>query len=255
MQPNDPITLRRWRKVFEYWTKIWKHSTWSEPALWVDFLKQTTTQRQKCAHLAITNKQYQFYLGKEIIASADYQNDWGLTLSRHLKWNLHIDKVCAKAMKVFHMIKRNVSDLSSAAKLNLYKSMIVPILIYGSPCYGKNKHVLTELEHVQKRVVNWVLFGSESYKDKLRSLCILPLPMYIQINNILLLSKLICGRYDTSQISLPSYSTLSRFVLFQPEGPKKKTLEDIFFYQSCRLADILKIDLLNQPTLKKYFWK
>ena len=96
----------------------------------MDFLKQTTTQRQKCAHLAITNKQYQFYLGKEIIASADYQNDLGLTLSRHLKWNLHIDKICAKAMKVFHMIKRNVSDLSSAAKLNLYKSMIVPILIY-----------------------------------------------------------------------------------------------------------------------------
>ena len=80
--------------------------------------------------------------------------------------------------------------------------------------------------------------------------------MYIEINNILLLSKLICGRYDTSQLSLlslSSYSTLSRFVLFQPEGPKKKTLEDNFFYQSCRLADILKIDLLNQPTLKKYF--
>ena len=88
---------------------------------------------EKCAYLAITNKQYQFYLGKEVIASADYQNDLGLTLSGDLKLNLHIDKVCAKAMKLFHMIKRNVSGLPSAAKLNLYKSMIVPILIYGSP--------------------------------------------------------------------------------------------------------------------------
>ena len=53
-------------------------------------------------------------------------------------------------MKVLLMIKRNISELSSAAKLNLYKSMIVPIEIYGSPCYGMNKYVLTELEHAQK---------------------------------------------------------------------------------------------------------
>ena len=121
---------------------------------------------------AIKNRQYQFNLGKEIIASADYQNDLSPTLSCEIKWNLHIDKVCAKAMNVFLMIKRNLSDFLSAAKLNLYKSMFVPILIYGSPCNGMNKHVLTELEHVQKRVVNWALFGNESYKDKLRSLCL-----------------------------------------------------------------------------------
>ena len=120
---------------------------------------------EKRAHLAITNRQYQFYLGKEIIAYAEHQNGLGLTLSCDLKWNLHIDKVCAKAMKMSHMIKRNISELSSAAKLRLYKSMIVPILIYRSPCYGTN--VLTELEHVQKRVVNWVLFGTNGTKTSL----------------------------------------------------------------------------------------
>ena len=91
------------------------------------------------------------------------------------------------------------------------------------------------------------------YKDKLRSLSILPLPMYKQINNILLLSKLLSCRYDTSQLSLPSYSTLSRFVLFQPERPKK--ILKTFFNQSCRLADIFKIDLLNHSTLKKELLK
>ena len=51
---------------------------------------------EKCAHLAITNRQYQVYLGKEIIASADYQNDFGLTLSCDSKWNLLIDKSVPK---------------------------------------------------------------------------------------------------------------------------------------------------------------
>ena len=81
---------------------------------------------EKRAHLAITNRQYQFYLGKEIIAFADYQNNLGLTLPCDLKWNWLIDKVCVEAMNVFHMTKRKMSYLSSAAKLNLYKSMIVP---------------------------------------------------------------------------------------------------------------------------------
>ena len=35
-----------------------------------------------------------------------------------------------------------------------------------------------------------------AYKEKIAQMQILPLPMYIQINNILLLSKIGLGRYD-----------------------------------------------------------
>ena len=112
-------------------------------------------------------------------------------LSCDLKWNLHINKVCCKAICVFHMIKRSVSNLGQKAKLDLYKSMIVPILTYASPCYGLSKYIITELENVQRRIVKWIIPHIDSYKDRLIEISLLPLPIYIQINNLLLLSKIL----------------------------------------------------------------
>ena len=54
------------------------------------------------------------------------------------------------------MIKRNVSNLNTETKLNLYKSMVVPVILYGSPCYGMSKYVMSELENIQRSVVNWI---------------------------------------------------------------------------------------------------
>ena len=62
--------------------------------------------------------------------------------------------------------------------------MIVPLLMYGIPCYGLKHCVITQLENVQKTVVKWVVYGALTYKKAVLSPLILPLPMYIQINKI-----------------------------------------------------------------------
>ena len=69
--------------------------------------------------------------------------------------------------------------------------MFVPLLVYGIPCYGLKHCVITQLENVRKTVVNWVVHGALTEKKAVLSLLILPLPMYIQINNILTLAKLV----------------------------------------------------------------
>ena len=213
----------------------------------------------KCNHMEIGKSQKQLKFGDELIQMVSVQSDLGLTISNDLKWNLHIDKACSKAIRVFHMIKRNVSNLNTEAKLNLYKSMVVPVILYGSPFYGMSKYVMSELENIQRRVVNWIKLGNESYKEKLYSLSILPLPMYVQINNLLLLSKMLSGRYASPMLKIPIYSSFSRHNLFQLKRPNRKILEEDFFFQTCRLADSLKIDLLNQIDLKKtllnLFWR
>ena len=213
----------------------------------------------KCNHMEIGKSQKQLKFGDELIQLVSVQSDLDLTISNDLKWNLHIDKACSKAIRVFHMIKRNVSNLNTEAKLNLYKSMVVPVILYGSPCYGMSKYVMSELENIQRRVVNWIKLGNESYKEKLYSLSILPLPMYVQINNLLLLSNMLSGRYASPMLKIPIYSSFSRHNLFQLKRPNRKILEEDFFFQTCRLADSLKIDLLNQIDLKKtllnLFWR
>ena len=89
---------------------------------------------EKCAHLAITNRQYQFYLGKEIIASADYQNDLGLTLSCVLIWNLHIDKDCQSNESFPHDKKKHIG-FSVGCKVE-------PVLIYDCTNLDLRKSVL-----------------------------------------------------------------------------------------------------------------
>ena len=59
------------------------------------------------------------------------------------------------------------------------------------------------LKNVQKRIVKWISPIGGSYKACLEFLGILPLPMDIQVNNHLLKSKLILGRYDNELIDMP----------------------------------------------------
>ena len=129
--------------------------------------------------------------------------------------------------------------------------MIVPILVYGSPCYGLSRYVMTQLENVQKRVVKWIVYGELTYKDALLSLSILPLPMYIQINNLLTLAKLVEGRYDTSLLKIPLYTESSRRKLFQLSRPARKNLEENFFFRTCRLSDVLGVNIRDTTGLKK----
>ena len=78
-----------------------------------------------------------------------------------------------------------------------------------------SKYVMSELENIQRRVVNWIKLGNESYKEKLYSLSILSLPMYVQINNLLLLSKMLSGRYASPMLKIPIYSSLLISILLR----------------------------------------
>ena len=120
-----------------------------------------------------------------------------------MSWNLHIDKESLKANETFFAIKRNISNLNRVAKLNLFKSMIIPVILFASPCFGLNKYVSSELETIQRRAVTWICVNSVPNKENWKVLGILPLPMYVQLENLLLLSKLILGRYAACNLDIP----------------------------------------------------
>ena len=94
----------------------------------------------------------------------DTPKDLGVIISNDMSWNLHIDKAGFKADKSFFAIKRNISNLNRVAKLKLFKSMIIPVILYASPCFGLNKYVMSKLETIQRRAVKWICVKSVSYK-------------------------------------------------------------------------------------------
>ena len=136
--------------------------------------------------------------------------------------------------------------------------MIIPVILYASPCFDLNKYVMSELETIQRRAVKWICVDSVSYKENLKVLGILPLPMYVQLNKVLLLSKLILGLYEAFNLDIPYSTKFSHANLFQLRRRMKAKCKQNFMYQTCRLANVLRIDLREGIGLKqrllKLFW-
>ena len=109
-----------------------------------------------------------------------------------LNWSSHIENWLIKANKVLCSLQRNVVKVVKAfTKLGLCNSLVLSVLLYGLNCAQIRRTDMVKLEKFQKKAVFWIL-GSrhERYINQLRVLNVLPLPMYIQLNDILTLDKL-----------------------------------------------------------------
>ena len=67
----------------------------------------------------------------------------GVTITSDLKWNSHIRNVCSKANRTVGFLRRNLFSCPQDVKEAAYKSMVRPILEYGSTvcdphCNGLN---------------------------------------------------------------------------------------------------------------------
>ena len=123
-------------------------------------------------------------------------NDLGLQINITLSWTEHIKKKLTKANATFFLIRRSVSHLlSPQVKLHLYKTLLMPIILYASQCWSPNKLDLKQLETFQKRVVRWML-PDTPYRDAISSLVILPIAYFAVLTDFLTLSKIVSGLFD-----------------------------------------------------------
>ena len=118
--------------------------------------------------------------------------DLGIIISEDLSWKAHVEERLKKANKVLYSLRRNVAPkVRTHIKLGLYKSLILPVLLYVLSCISPSRAELHLLERFQKKVVKWITgLKDQSYTIQMRLLNIRPLPMFIQLNDILLLTKM-----------------------------------------------------------------
>ena len=124
-----------------------------------------------------------FELNTEILKPAEYMKDFGVFICPDLTRNKHIDEKLKKAVQTLYFVKRNTSfQTNSVAKLCLYKSMIIPIITYASPCVHLSKQSSAIIEVFQKQVLTWVLADYKSpYRVLLEKSELLPLSLFFQI--------------------------------------------------------------------------
>ena len=180
-----------------------------------------------------------FELNTEILKPAKYTKDLGVFICPELTWNKHFDEKLKKAVQTLYFVKRNTSfQIKSQAKLCLFKSMILPIFTYASPCLHLSKQSQAKIEVFEKRVLKWVLADYKSpYRVLLEKSELLPLFLFLQILDLLHLSKL-CEN-DRQILKLFEKTFNPRSLTFKLELPKVRTgkARTEFRFRTCRVAN------------------
>ena len=192
---------------------------------------QIAFNASKCTHLLVkrpTGSDFSFdsILNKKV----SEEKDLGIIVKSDLGWTSHIKLIRGKALNFLCMLKRNPLPLNTKTKLNLFKFMVIPVLLYGSACYQLNVEEMKLLEGVQRNAYKSIA-TDPNYKTSLQRLGVLPLPMYIQLNNLLLLSKILNNHYDYNfSDCFPPKNDLAnaRSCLFECARPAKFVCEKVF---------------------------
>ena len=160
-------------------------------ALWC-YENVMSLNASKCNHLTLA-KSCRYSISNEALTVVTQQKDLGIIMEDSLKWSSHIAQKCQKAMTVLMMLKCNSRSTTIECRKNLYKTMVLPILIYGSSCWSPNVDSLKRLERVQKNATTWMV-GSNDYKANLLETNLLHISLYLQYTHFVvpLITKSLC---------------------------------------------------------------
>ena len=144
-------------------------------------------------------------------------------------------------------------NVQTFIKFSLYKSLILPILLKGYSCVSASRAELQSLERFQKEVARWITgIKGSCYGNQLRLLNILPLPMLIQMSDILFLAN-VMTEYDEI-ISLPERQDPQRRIteVFKPFKTRTEKARGEFVFRTCRLVNRIEkyIDISKPIGLK-----
>ena len=137
-------------------------------------------------------------------------------------------------MGALFQIKRNLtSNCNWRIKFNAYTGYVVPISVYASQSWLLNKGNLTEFEKIQHHATKWIIGSDLSYRNRLIKLHILPLSLYVEMHDLLMLSSINTGEFDVESsienetiCDTTRQSNRGEFNLSKPR--LKKTNENFF---------------------------
>ena len=91
------------------------------------------------------------------INSSNTERDLGIHIATSLKSSEHIKVITNKANKVLGCIKRSFTYLDNEMLVTLYKSLVRPIVEYGSPVWSPHMiKDITEVEKIQRQATKLV---------------------------------------------------------------------------------------------------
>ena len=123
---------------------------------------------EKCVVIQVTNKRNPITANYTIhghsLDVVDSSKYLGVTISKDLRWDNHINNVTAKANKTLGFIRRNLRGCKTSARSAAYQGLVRPTLEYACAAWDpwNSKHI-QQLEKVQRRAAR---FATRNYHDR-----------------------------------------------------------------------------------------
>ena len=186
-----------------------------------------------------------------------------LSFSSNLAWSKHIsDRLKACYFGIISLRRCLPAHLHSQIKIKLYKTYILPKLLYGSQVCSPNQKDLSKLEQFQRNVSKWICNGA-TYKTRLIASGLLPINL-LKINDLLFLNRILNGMYDFDfnflSITYPCdsfyYNTRSTLKpVLKVKSTRTKQADNHFFQRIVPLSNWLmkehNLDSFGEPNIFK----
>jgi hypothetical protein len=157
----------------------------------------------KVMHIGSTNERHRYSMldkdGNFIhLDSAQSEKDLGVTFNENLHFGEHISNITSKAQRVLGLIHRSFEYMETEMLLPLYKSLVRPILEYGSNVWSPYlKKDIKKIEDVQRRATRLVPACSTlPYEERLKFLGLPTLEYRRDRSDMITLYKSIYGLDD-----------------------------------------------------------
>ena len=182
---------------------------------------------QKCQILRISNKlnaiKSKYFIHNVELNLTESAKYLGVIIDSKLKWKDQYMAACKKANGVLAFLKRNIWNCPQKVKENCYKSLVMPILDYGSCVWDPHHQVYIEkFEKIHKNAARFVTnnYIMESGNTELNMLKLnwTPLEERRAKAKVTILYKALNGLIEipVSQLNIKSYSTRSGKHTFTP---------------------------------------
>jgi hypothetical protein len=166
---------------------------------WCDqWMMEFNVKKCACLHFGHNNPCQQYFLGHDPIPNKSREKDLGVIISDSLKFSDHCSDAVRRAEYVLWCIRRSIQYMSKPIFLQLYKTLVRPILEYCSsvwcPHYVRDVQLI---EKVQRRATK--LHGPArhlDYDNRLRLLGIQSLATRRYRSDLILLYKIVHGLVD-----------------------------------------------------------
>ena len=151
------------------------------------------------------------------LSTSTSHKDLGVILSSNLSWSPHITSILQKAYRSLGLLKRAIPyESPTDLKRSLYLLLVRSHVLYCSPIW--RPHLIKDskaLETLQRRATKYILSSSIDYKSRLIVLKLFPITLWLEIQDVLLLIKLIQNP--------PNNFQLDDYIIFSTNSTRSST--------------------------------